>query len=131
LAAGSTPLLRARTPKALGSADFKRVLRRGRRINSAHLVCCIEVPATQNTFGLGICVPKRFLKSAVLRNVVKRQIREAARLGCGAVGLNLVFLGRTPFLKQGSDLRVAKRNLSRLVRAECEGLLARCVGQVS
>ena len=66
-------------------------------------------------------IQKRFLKSAVLRNAVKRQLRECVRKRKIAADVMLVFLGRKAFLDQPG----AKRDLRRSIRVEAEGLLDR------
>lgn len=66
-------------------------------------------------------IQKRFLKSAVLRNAVKRQLRECVRQREIASGTQFVFLGRKAFL----DGPATKRDLKRSIRAEAESLLDR------
>jgi ribonuclease P protein component len=63
------------------------------------------------------------LKSAVLRNAVKRQLREALRHHrCNSLhNTTLVFMGR----KNMVETQAQKRALKRSIRAEAESLLDR------
>jgi ribonuclease P protein component len=113
----------------LVSNDFKRILRSGKRRASAHFTACM-VPAAADRPGTsasgvladcGVAIPKKFLRSAVLRNAVKRQVREAYRLCARNLAARVVFLGKARF-------DVGPRGaaeLKRAVRAESEDLLKR------
>jgi len=72
------------------SADFRRVQGNGRRFQSASLQCRVAPPiagATSVRFGLAV---SRKVGNAVIRNRVKRCLREALRHG--QVGLPIVDL---------------------------------------
>lgn len=75
--------------------------------------------------GLVMSIQKRFLKSAVQRNAVKRQIRELVRLEPTLQGLQVMIMGRAPFL----DSKSGGRNLKRSIRQEAAGLMATVVGR--
>ena len=71
---GFSALNRLKTPQ-----EFQFVRQRGRRFRSSHLVLNIA----HNVLGtnrLGVSIPKRHIRSAVVRNSIRRLIREYFRL---------------------------------------------------
>lgn len=107
-----------------GKASAKDLLKRGRRAHSRRLTACYLMPA-DSAGGLVMSIQKRFLKSAVQRNAVKRQIRELVRLEPTLQGLQVMIMGRAPFL----DSKSGGRNLKRSIRQEAAGLMATVVGR--
>jgi len=72
---------------------------------------------------LGMVVPKRLLRLAVLRNAVKRQAREAFRQrASGLPAVDVVLrLGRKPVAGTADFKHAARRDI--------DALLARCAGE--
>ncbi|MCO4748353.1 MAG: ribonuclease P protein component [Proteobacteria bacterium] len=101
------------------SADFRRVQRRGRRVSTAHLrVCAMPNALVGPRFGLTV---SRKVGNAVVRNRVKRRLREAIRherVGRELGAVDLVFIAR-PSAAQAdasvlrSDVRRAMDRLGR------------------
>lgn len=76
---------------------------------------------------LGAVVPKRHARRAVTRNLVKRQVRAAARQYASSLAFGLwVVRLRLPF-DRGLFLSAASDALKRAARTELEAALARCV----
>lgn len=81
------------------SVEFQQVIRRGRRVaGAAFVVVCAprkERPDAERPIRLGITVSRK-VGNAVVRNRVKRRIREWFRAGRGALGagVDLVVIGR-------------------------------------
>lgn len=65
-------------------ADFDTVYRNGRRLFSAHMTLFF-LPRNAGGARVGFTVP-RALGGAVVRNRIRRRMREAVRLNLGAVG---------------------------------------------
>jgi ribonuclease P protein component len=105
----------------LATASIAEVIRRGRRHVSPRLTLCVLSGNEALAKPAAWSIQKRFLKSAVLRNAVKRQLRECVRQREIAAGTQFVFMGRKAFL----DGPAAKRDLKRTIRAEAESLLNR------
>ncbi len=87
-----------RQSRLRANEDFQRVRREGRSWSSPLLVL-IAAPNAADHTRFGFAVGKRIGK-AVVRNRVKRRLREAVRLHCEAVapGWDLVFVAREPIL---------------------------------
>lgn len=67
--------------RLLHSADFRRVQKRGRRLRARHLRVLVHHGAAGHSrFGLTV---SRKVGNAVVRNRVKRHLREAIRHECG------------------------------------------------
>ena len=67
--------------RLLTSADFKRVQRRGTRLRARHLrILAYRGTEDRSRFGLTV---SRKVGNAVVRNRVKRHLREAIRHECG------------------------------------------------
>jgi ribonuclease P protein component len=79
-------------------ADFTRVYRRGVRAGGP-LILVVATPAENPARGrLGVSVGRRYDRSAVRRNRVKRVLRAAWReLGPDRPGLDLILIPRGPF----------------------------------
>jgi ribonuclease P protein component len=81
------------------SVEFQQVIRRGRRVaGAAFVVICAprrDRPEAARPIRLGITVSRK-VGNAVVRNRVKRRIREWFRAGRGALGagVDLVVIGR-------------------------------------
>lgn len=115
------------TPVSGPTGRFAEVVRRGKRYVSPRLTLCILEEPTTGSCEVSAAeiaawsIQKKFLKSAVLRNAVKRQLREALRARPVSTGKRLVILGRRPFISDTSS----KRNLKQEIRREADGLLDR------
>ncbi len=59
------------------SSDFRRIQEQGRRVRQAHLLV-VYLPATQGSSRFGLTVSRK-VGNAVVRNRVKRWLREAIR----------------------------------------------------
>jgi ribonuclease P protein component len=82
---------------------------------------------TGRTARLGLIVPKRLAKRAVLRNLIKRQVREAFRLVAQDLpqGDLVVRLARMP---KGVPVPLIRVELKKNLRREVVGLFARIRG---
>lgn len=82
---------------------------------------------TGRTARLGLIVPKRLAKRAVLRNLIKRQVREAFRLVAQDLpqGDLVVRLARMP---KGVPVPLSRVELKKNLRREVVGLFARIRG---
>lgn len=92
-------------------ADFRRVLREGRRIRKAGLT--IVIAASSNTHPrLGLVVSRR-LGTAVVRNRIKRRLRAAAAAAGWSTGDHVVIptasVATMPFPELVAQLRVETR----------------------
>lgn len=96
-------------------AEYRAVYREGRRRVTTHLVIHAR-PNGQEIVRLGIPVGRRF-GGAVVRNRLRRRLREAVRwwLGQVAPGVDLVIVpragaARVPFAALREDVKVALAN---------------------
>lgn len=102
-------------------AEFQRVFRENIRSSNSHLT----VLAAPNGLGyprLGLAISRRFAKSAVARNRIKRVIRESFRLNQdGLGGVDVVVLARDGVDRLSAhELRAAlERHWMKLI-AQCE-----------
>jgi ribonuclease P protein component len=71
---GFSALSRLKKPQ-----DFQFVRRSGQRFRSAHVVLN-AIPNTQGSARLGVSISKKYVRSAVHRNAIKRLVREYFRL---------------------------------------------------
>jgi len=87
------------------SRDFDTVYRHGRSVSTRFLVLYSFPREEDGEARLGLAVPKA-LGNAVVRNRVKRQLREAWRASLGEVpsGRDYVLIAR-PGLPEGADAR--------------------------
>ncbi|MGQ9634147.1 MAG: ribonuclease P protein component [Bryobacteraceae bacterium] len=86
--------------RLLRRADFQQVYEKGRRVPSRYFVAyCLSV-GPQPRGRVGIAVP-RALGSSVVRNRIKRRLREAVRLNLDLLGQqwNIVLQARKPALE--------------------------------
>ena len=108
-----------RCQRLVRAADFERTMRSGRRTGSAYLALFVS----DNDLGrprVGLAVSRK-LGNAVVRNRIKRRLREAVRplLTPGQLGRDVVIVART---------RAADAEFSRL-RQELEMLWAKGLSQ--
>ncbi len=78
--------------------DFQLVRRNGRRFRSAHVVLN-AFPNTQDSARLGVSVSKKYVRSAVHRNAIKRLVREYFRLHqheLPSIDVSVALLARIP-----------------------------------
>lgn len=61
------------------SEDFKRAMREGKRAVSANLVMHQVLMTNSTPPRVGFIVPKRFVKKASARNLIKRRLRHLVR----------------------------------------------------
>jgi ribonuclease P protein component len=108
------------TDRLRRSVEFQQVVKRGRRAaGSAFVVVVAERAAIQNEWSgsrLGITVSRK-VGTAVVRNRVKRRIREWFRMRRESLGMGLdwVVIGRAA--AAGIDQEAAEEELSRLSHA--------------
>jgi len=108
------------TDRLRRSVEFEQVTRRGRRAASTAFVVLVwergAAPAETPGSRLGITVSRK-VGRAVVRNRVKRRIREWFRVRQGSLGAGLdwVVIGRSAAARLGHE--AAADELSRLARA--------------
>lgn len=114
---------RARFPRAIRltrPADFQRVFRRAAKSSDA----CFTVLGVTNRLGharLGLAISRKMARSAVVRNRVKRVIRESYRQHQDElVGLDIVVLARSRI----GD--VARADMRASLTMHWSTLVARC-----
>jgi ribonuclease P protein component len=74
-----SPLAHPRAARLLRPGDFTALRRSGKRLSVRHFQCEYR-PNTGDTARLGMAVSRRVSKLAVVRNRIRRQIRESFRL---------------------------------------------------
>jgi ribonuclease P protein component len=80
----------------LNSSDFGAVLRSGKKTNDP-LFTVTTVPNSLQQARLGITVSRKVSKRAVIRNRIKRQVRESFRHNRqGLEGVSMVVIARQP-----------------------------------
>jgi ribonuclease P protein component len=114
-----TPVSRGfpKRARVLRTADFRKAYNEGKRFTGRYFAAfCLRVERDSGP-RLGFTVPKAFGK-AVLRNRVKRRIREALRTRLGEVSpeWDIVINPRRPAIQAPAD--ELRRELDRLV-AQC------------
>ncbi len=78
--------------KTLNKKDFKKVLKEGKSFRKDFLVLKVR-PNLSEKVRFGVLVSKKLSKKAVLRNKIKRRLREITRANLEKlVGLDLVFI---------------------------------------
>ncbi|MCX7897536.1 MAG: ribonuclease P protein component [Rhodocyclaceae bacterium] len=103
------------------SADFDRVFA-GKRTHRAEHFCLHVRDNDQGHARLGLVIPRRYAKSAVLRNAIKRQAREAFRLHQHALGAHDLVLRLVKAWPE--ELAKPRSHAARSAwRGEIEGLL--------
>lgn len=85
--------------------DFALVKEKGVLIQSENIALNVFNRGDQNDSRFGIIVSTKISKSAVIRNKIRRAIREAVRLNIAKVsrGVDGVFLVRSSILKLGRE----------------------------
>jgi ribonuclease P protein component len=82
--------------RLLAKADFDRVFKSGRK-NHGKYFLVVYGPNNQDTPRLGIAVSRKVSPRAVVRNRIKRQIREAFRQNKSLVsGFDIVVIAKAP-----------------------------------
>lgn len=87
----ASPPERADLSSLRRGSDFDRVFATGRR-GKAGAVVVIVAPGLPNTFRFGLVVGRK-VGNAVVRNRVKRRIREALRRAGPPLGIDVVVIG--------------------------------------
>jgi ribonuclease P protein component len=97
----------------LRRAEFDRVYREGRRLSGPYFVAYRLATPGQARARVGIAAPKA-LGSSVVRNRIKRRLREAVRLNLEKLGAqwNVVLQARKPVLT--ADFADLSREVERL-----------------
>lgn len=123
--AGSTPEEQStgrftRSVRLLSPAEFKRVFSGACKVGGRYLT----VLARANDLGhprLGLAISRKHVKTAVGRNLIKRQARESFRLHQATIGgFDVVILG-----KPGVD-KLSRRELRALIDDYWQELAKRC-----
>lgn len=85
-----------RSQRLLKPAEFQQVLKKGRRARDAHFSVYAQANG-KSLARLGITVSRRVALSAVVRNRIKRQIRESFRVStAGLLGTDVVVVANAP-----------------------------------
>lgn len=109
-----------RTLRLLKPEDFKRVFTKACKLGGKHLT----ILARKNDLGhprLGLAISRKHVKTAVGRNLIKRQVRESFRLHQDIIGgFDVIVLG-----KPGVD-RLKKQELRLLLDKYWQELAERC-----
>ena len=106
-----------RRARLTGREDFQRVFQSAVKLENS----CLKILARHNSRGyprLGLAIPKKWVKSAVARNRIKRIVRESFRLNQHRLGAwDIVVLGRASVdAKSGKELRfILEKHWSKLV----------------
>ncbi len=81
----------ARTNRLLTAADFRGVLRRGKRHSMSSMTVSIVTTPESSSARFGFVVTKK-VGNAVVRNLVRRRLKAAARelVDAGLVGVDVV-----------------------------------------
>lgn len=123
--AGSTPEEKStgrftRSAKLLSPAEFKRVFSGACKVGGRYLTML----ARANNVGhprLGLAISRKHVKTAVGRNLIKRQVRESFRLHQATIGnFDIVILG-----KPGVD-KLSRPELRALIDDYWQELAKRC-----
>lgn len=86
----------ARSQRLLKPNDFEAVLRSGRRARDAYFIVAAR-PNDLNHARLGVTVSRRISLKAVVRNRIKRQIRESFRTSPSRLlGVDIVVVANIP-----------------------------------
>lgn len=109
-----------RSLRLLKPEDFKRVFTKACKLGGKHLT----ILARKNDLGhprLGLAISRKHVKTAVGRNLIKRQVRESFRLHQAIIGdFDVIVLG-----KPGVD-RLNKQELRVLLDKYWQELAERC-----
>ena len=112
-----------RDARLLKAAEFRAVFRTGRRARAGLLHARLR-PNGEGRARLGLAVSRKAARNAVVRNRVRRQLRESFRINQhGLAGLDVVVSLSRPSAGGAIDLRADLPNLWREVvrAAEAEG----------
>jgi len=109
-----------RSLRLLKPVDFKRVFSKACKLGGKHLT----VLARHNDLGhprLGLAISRKYVKTAVGRNLIKRQVRESFRLHQDIIGnFDVVVVS-----KPGVD-KLSRRELRLLLDKHWQELAQRC-----
>ena len=84
-----------RFQRLLKPSDFEAVLRGGRRARDPYFVVAVRAN-DMNCARLGVTVSRRTSPRAVVRNRIKRQIRESFRMSKPLLGIDIVVVANGP-----------------------------------
>ena len=105
-------MLFKREDRLLEQQQFKSVFQDGCRAGGKHL-SLVYKPNGRGTPRLGLAVAKRFVKTAVKRNLIKRQVRESFRLNKFKIGgFDIVLLIRPSVAT--ADKKEIRQSIDRL-----------------
>jgi len=102
--------------------DFRRVLKTGRRRGDT-LLTMIALPGTADGARLGLAISRKVSKSAVVRNRIKRVIRESFRLRRDSLPVMDIVVMARPAAAQADNGQIAaslERHFDRIQR-QCAG----------
>lgn len=86
----------SRSQRLLRPSDFEAVLRGGRRVRDVYFTVAVRTNSA-NCARLGVTVSRRTSPRAVVRNRIKRQIRESFRMSkSGLPGIDIVVVANGP-----------------------------------
>jgi|SRR5579883_542772 len=126
MSSSSPSFTHPRAARLLRPGDFAALRRSGKRISSRHFQCEYR-PNEAQTARLGMAVSRRVSKLAVVRNRIRRQIRESFRLRrAGLPACDLLIIARTSTAELGNAvLREELEHLWRKLIAQTAGQSAR------
>jgi ribonuclease P protein component len=102
MSSSSPSFAHPRAARLLRPAEFTALRRCGKRISSRHFQCEYR-PNEAQTARLGMAVSRRVSKLAVVRNRIRRQIRESFRLGrAGLPACDVLVIARTSTAELGN-----------------------------
>ena len=119
MAAGAVHTL-PKKERLSGRTDISRLLEKGRYGNASCLKYCY-LTGTGLPYGrILVSVPKRHFKRAVLRNLIKRRIRESFRLQKELLppGTDVMFIYKPTEVLPGPEIRSAMEAALRDISAE-------------
>ncbi|MBQ9548230.1 MAG: ribonuclease P protein component [Bacteroidales bacterium] len=103
-----------KTERLSGTKAIERLMSDGRRGGTAHLRWCWVRRGDEGPNRIMVSVPKRLFKRAVLRNLLKRRLREAYRTQKGLLavqGIDFLVSYSTPELLDSATIRLEMAEL--------------------